>query len=475
MKVFVLAHAGKPLMPTTPRRARIFLKTRRARVVMRSPFTIQLRFETTTHTQPATVGVDTGSQTVGLAATANREVLLQAEMRLRTDISGKLSQRRQYRRTRRSRTTRYRAARWANRRRSSGWLPPSLRARSDATVKAVRFIARVLPTGQIKAEIGSFDTQKMQNPEVSGVSYQQGQLQGYLLREYLLARWLRQCAYCYTSGVSFQVEHLLPTSRGGSDRASNLVIACDRCNKRKGSRTAEEFGYPELQAQARRPLQDVAHVSSIKTAVVQQLTQQFGAARVAVRYGYETKYQRMQVLNLPKAHAYDAVAIACAIGEVVKPLTVVYQLRCVPRGNYQMYNGKHSEHKVWAPRKVKGWKLYELVEAKGQIGYIGGRRLTGACVVNDARSGRALAEVTPRKLVRLARCVHGWIITLFLSLTSPERRAALPPPVETGGTRCWKHGSLARILMNDRCSVTLSTLTAMHQNLRQSLVYSSPK
>ena len=301
MRVFVLSHSGKPLMPTTPRRARIFLKTRRARVVTCEPFTIQLRFETTTHTQPVTVGVDTGSQTVGIAATANMEVVL-------------------------------------------------------------------------------------------------------------------------------QVEHLVPTSRGGSDRASNLVIACDACNKRKGTRTAEEFGYPEIQAQARVPLQDAAHVSSIKTAVVQQLAQQFGSERVAVRYGYETKYQCMQVLHLPKAHAYDAVAIACAIGEVVKPLTMVYQLRCVPRGNYQRYNGKHSEHKVWAPSKVKGWKLYELVEARGQIGYIGGRRLTGAFVVKDVRSGKALAEVTPRKLVRLARCVHGWIITRFpfSHITGKEGGASSP-------------------------------------------------
>jgi len=428
MKVFVLSRSGKSLMPTTPRRARIFLKTRRARVVSREPFTIQLRFETTTHTQPVTVGVDTGSHTVGLAATANREVVFQAEMRLRTNISGKLIQRRQYRRTRRSRKTRYRAARWANRRRSTGWLPPSLRARADATVKVVRFVARILPIRQINVEIGSFDTQKMQNPEVSGVCYQQGQLQGYLLREYLLAKWQRQCAYCQTSGVPLQVEHLIPKSRGGSDRTSNLVIACDRCNKRKGIRTAEEFGFPEIQAQARMPLKDAARVSSIKTAVVQPLAQQFGLERVAVRYGYETKYQRMQVLNLPKSHANDAVAIACAIGEVVKPLTLVYQLRCVPRGNYQMYNGKHSEHKVWAPRKVKSWKLYELVEAKGQIGYISGRRVNGAFVVKDVRSGKALAEVTPRKLVRLARCVQGWIITRlpFLHMTGKEDAASSP-------------------------------------------------
>ena len=143
----------------------------------------------------------------------------------------------------------------------------------------MRFVARILPIRQINVEIGSFATQHMQNPEISGVSYQQGQLAGYLLREHLLAKWQRQCAYCQTSGVPLQVEHLIPKSRGGSDRASNLVIAYDLCNKRKGSRTAEEFGYPEIQAQARVPLKDAAHVSSIKTVVVKLLAQQFRAER----------------------------------------------------------------------------------------------------------------------------------------------------------------------------------------------------
>jgi 5-methylcytosine-specific restriction endonuclease McrA len=409
MKVFVMSRSGKPLMPTTPRRARTWLKTRRARVVSCEPFTIQLRFETTTYTQPGTVGVDTGSQTVGIAATTNGEVVYQAEVHLRTDITGKLRQRRQYRRNRRARKTRYRAARWANRRRPFGWLPPSLHSKAEATVKAVRFVASFLPVSRVNVEIGSFDTQRMQTPKISGISYQQGELQGYLLREYLLAKWQRTCAYCGATGIPLQIEHLVPKSRGGSDRASNLTLACEPCNARKGQQTADEFGYPEIQAHARVPLRDVAHVSSIKTSIVQQLRVIFGAEQVAVTYGYETKYQRIQVLGLLKSHTNDAVAIACASGEVVKPLPLLYQLRCVPRGNYQRYNGKHSEHKVWAPRRVKGWKRYELVEAKGQIGYIGGRRLKGSFVLKDVSSGKTILEVTPSKLHRLARCRHGWI------------------------------------------------------------------
>ena len=161
MRVFVLSREGYSLMPTTPRRARLWLKARRARVVRRDPFTIQLRFETTSYTQPVTVGVDTGSKAVGLAALANGEVLLQAEVQLRTDISEKLAQRRTYRRARRSRKTRYRPARWANRRRKAGWLPPSVSSKLDATLKAVRFVASFLPVRQVNVELASFDTQKI--------------------------------------------------------------------------------------------------------------------------------------------------------------------------------------------------------------------------------------------------------------------------------------------------------------------------
>jgi hypothetical protein len=134
---------------------------------------------------------------------------------------------------------------------------------------------------------------------------------------------------------------------------------------------------------------------------------------VTITYGYETKYKRVQVLALPKSHANDAVAIACAVGEIVQPGSSVYQIRCIGRGNYQVYNGKRSEHKVWAPKKLHGWKLYELVEAKGQMGYIGGRRVKGAFVVKDVAGGKTLLEVTPRKLHRLSRPVQGRLITRF--------------------------------------------------------------
>ncbi len=409
--IYVVAASGKPLMPTkNQKKVWYWLRKGLAEVVRREPFTIRLRFETTEYTQPVTVGVDTGSQTVGIAATSNSEVIYQAEVHLRDDISSKVTQRRQYRRTRRSRKTRYRPARWANRCRPDGWLPPSVRSKCDATLKAVRSIATLLPVNQVNVEIGSFDTQKMQDPEVAGVTYQQGELHGYSVREYVLSKWKRKCCYCGTTGIPLQLEHIVPRSRGGSDRVSNLALACEPCNLKKGNQTASEFGYPEIQAQARLPLKDAAHVSSLKTAVVARLCELFGSDHVGLTFGYETKYKRIQILGLPKSHSYDAVAIACSLSEVVKPLPIVYQFRCLPRGNYQLTNGKRSEHQVWAPKKVKGWKLYEIVEAKGVIGYIGGRRVKGAFVLKDLLTGKPILEVTPRKLRRLARPVQGWII-----------------------------------------------------------------
>ena len=424
--IYVLTPSGKPLMPTR-RHHKIWYWLRKglARMVSREPFTVQLCFETQTYTQLVTVGVDTGSQTVGVAATTNGEVVYQAEVHLRDDITGKLTQRRQYRR---SRKTRYRAARFANRGRRPDWLPPSVRSKAEATIKAARLVAALLPVCRVHVEIASFDTQKMQDPEISGRHYQQGQLEGYLLREYLLTKWKRQCRYCGARNVPLQIEHIIPKARGGTDRASNLTISCAPCNLKKGKQTAEEFGFPQVQAQAEAPLRDAAHVSSLKGEVLRQLGEQFGEEQVEVRYGYQTKYQRIQVLGFPKSHTNDAIAIACELGEVVKSRPLVYQLRCVPRGHYQVYNGKRSEHRVWAPRKVRGWKLYELVEAKGQRGYIGGRRLKGSFLLKDLSTGKALLEVAPSKLVRLARPSHGWIIASVSEPSTTKKESGVSSP-----------------------------------------------
>jgi 5-methylcytosine-specific restriction endonuclease McrA len=412
VNVFVLAPDEKPLMPTTPRRARMWLKQKQARIVNRTPFTIQLRFEPSSrYVQHVSVGVDTGSKTVGVAAVAHSKVLYQAEISLRTDIKQSMDQRRQYRRDRRNRHTRYRPARFNNRRRSRGWLAPSLRSKAESTVRAIVLVAAILPVKHVRVEVASFDTQKMQAPEISGIEYQQGELAGYHVREYLLAKWRRKCAYCGRGGVPLEVEHIVPRIRGGTHRVSNLTLACATCNRSKGKRTAEEFGHPEVQARALTPLKGAVHVSIIKTWVIETLPGLLGRVGISTTFGYETKYKRMKTLELPKTHYFDAVAIACEHGETVVPGKVWYQYKCVARGRYQLYNGSRGEHKVSGPKKVRGWKLFELVEVNGQVGYISGRRSSGRFSVKDVVTGKLLVDgVDHRKLVRLARATHGSIV-----------------------------------------------------------------
>ena len=100
-------------------------------------------------------------------------------------------------------------------------------------MKAIRWVTTLVPVSQVKVEVGSFDTQKMQNPEITGVIYQQGALYGYLVREYVLTKWKRQCSYCHVTGVPLQLEHIVPKARGGSDRVSNLALACEPCNQKE--------------------------------------------------------------------------------------------------------------------------------------------------------------------------------------------------------------------------------------------------
>src|SRR5690606_34544700 len=168
------------------------------------------------------------------------------------------------RKTRRNRKTRYRKARFSNPGTPKGWLPPSLKSRVFNILTWVRRISKFAPVSHLSMETVKFDTQKMQNPEISGVEHQRGTLWGYEVKEYLLEKWNRTCSYCQTQNVPLEIEHILPSSRGGSDRVSNLTLACRPCNQKKGSKTAAEFGFPNIQAQALKPLKDAAAVNATR-------------------------------------------------------------------------------------------------------------------------------------------------------------------------------------------------------------------
>jgi 5-methylcytosine-specific restriction endonuclease McrA len=225
---------------------------------------------------PLRLKIDPGSKTTGLAIVHDRSdaVVWAAELSHHgQQVRDRLLARRAVRRSRRQRHTRYRPARFANRRRPTGWLPPSLQSRIQNIETWVNRLRRLCPVGALSQELVRFDTQLLQNAEIAGVEYQHGELAGYEVREYLLEKWGRACAYCGAEGVPLEVEHLVPKTRGGSNRVSNLTIACHSCNEAKGKRTAAEFGHPEIQQKAKQPLKDAAAVNTTRWALYQRLVQ----------------------------------------------------------------------------------------------------------------------------------------------------------------------------------------------------------
>ena len=309
-RVLVLDQQRRPLMPCTPARARLLLKQNKAAVWRRYPFTLILRVaRLDAIVQPLRLKIDPGSRTSGLAVTndATGEVVWAAELTHRGEqVHTALQKRAAVRRGRRQRHTRYRKPRFLNRRRHRGWLAPSLLSRVRNVETWVARLRRWCPIGALSYEVARFDTQALQNPEIAGTAYQHGTLAGYEVKEYLLLKWGHRCAYCKQTGVPLQVEHLVPKTRGGSHRVSNLALACERCNQKKGNRTAVEFGFPRLQSQAELPLKDAAAVNSTRRALYERLKS--SGLPIEMSTGGRTKWNRTQ-RGIPKAHWLDAANV----------------------------------------------------------------------------------------------------------------------------------------------------------------------
>ncbi|MEO0988936.1 MAG: RNA-guided endonuclease IscB [Cyanobacteria bacterium J06639_14] len=367
--VFVLDTRRKPLTPCKPSFARRLLNAGKAAVFRQHPFTIILNKAVEEAPEPCQLKIDPGSKVTGLALLKGDVVLWAAEMTHRGQrIKEALLSRRQLRRGRRNRKTRYRQPRFLNRTRPKGWLPPSLQHRVDTVMTWVGRIQRFCAVGSLAQELVRFDLQKMQNPEMSGVEYQQGELAGYEVREYLLEKWGRRCAYCGVEGVPLQVEHIQARARGGSNRVSNLTLACESCNTAKGTQDVREFisGKPDLLGrilkQAKQPLKDATAVNATRWALFNAL-QETGLP-VATGSGGQTKFNRTR-LELPKTHWLDA---AC-VGQV-DVLTVLTQqpllIKAMGHGTRQMCGtdkyGFPTRHRSRA-QIHKGFQTGDMVAA----------------------------------------------------------------------------------------------------------------
>ena len=374
-KVFVLDTNKQPLDPVHPGRARILLSTGKAAVWRRYPFTILLLTTSgrSPQGQPLRLKLDPGSKTTGLALVndATGEVVFAAELAHRgQQIKKALDDRRAVRRGRRARHTRYRKPRCANRKRPKGWLAPSLKSRVVNIETWVKRLRKLCPITAISLELVRFDLQQLENPEIEGVEYQQGTLFGYELRAYLLEKWARTCAYCGKQNVPLQVEHIVPRAKGGSDRVSNLTLACETCNRAKGKEDLTVFlvAKPEVTkrilAQAKAPLTDAAAVNATRWTLYERVI----ALGLPVECGSGglTKFNRT-ARHLPKTHWLDAACVGAStppslITRSVVPLLVT----ATGHGSRQMCRMDKYGFPRTGPKqakRVKGFQTGDLVRA----------------------------------------------------------------------------------------------------------------
>jgi len=364
----------QPLNPVHPGRARVLLSKGLAAVYKRYPFTLILkRAVEQPELFPLRLKIDPGSRTTGLALLNDQggEVVWAAEISHRGhDVKKALDSRRALRHSRRARHTRYRQPRLDNRRRKDGWLPPSLISRIANVETWVKRLMRLCPINAISQELVKFDMSLMENPEISGIQYQQGTLAGYELREYVLHKWNHQCAYCGTKDVPLEIEHIQAKANGGTDRMSNLTLACRPCNIQKGTQDIRDFLAHKLDllarilAQAKAPLKDAAAINATRWALFERLK----ALGLPVECGSGglTKFNRT-TRNLPKTHWLDATCVGKSTPEFLQIKGVMpLRIRANGHGCRQlclMDKRGFPRTKPKQAKRVKGFQTGDIVKA----------------------------------------------------------------------------------------------------------------
>lgn len=372
--VYVISKDGQPLMPTARHgKVRHLLEKGEAKVVKRCPFTIQLLFNTSHYVQDITLGVDAGSKVIGLSATSEKKEYYAAETELRNDIVDLLSTRRELRRTRRNRKTRYRKPRFHNRKRKEKWLAPSIQQKVDTHISVVERVKKIVPVSHIVVEVAAFDIQKIKNPEIEGMEYQQGeQMDFWNVREYVLFRDGHVCQCCKGKSKDkiLNVHHIESRKTGG-DAPNNLITLCETCHKLYHQ---EKIKLPEnIKRQA--SFRDAAFMGIMRWAFYNRLKEMYG--NVSMTFGYITKNTRIQH-GLEKTHYIDA---RCISGHPdAEPLGECFyqkKIRCHNRQIHKTNPKKGIRKRNQSDYLVKGFRIFDKVSYKGTECFIYGRRSSG--------------------------------------------------------------------------------------------------
>lgn len=405
--VYVLNKKNEPLMPTTAERAHVLLEKRKAKVIRTTPFVIKMLVETGKNNQPMTLGIDTGSAKVGSAVICNNQVIYMSEITIRNDITEKMIRRAKYRRNRRSRKTRYRAARWLNRRNSirKDRFSPTITSKINSHLKEIKFVKSILPITEVILETASFDAHLLKNPNVVGNGYQQGPNYGFAnTKAYVLARDEYTCQYCKgkTKNTGLHCHHIIFRSNGGSDEESNLITLCKTCHDllHQNKITLKITG---------KRKSSLNHATQMNSIRIQLLKQVVGSKET---FGYITKENR-QIMNLPKEHYYDAVAIASQNLNISFKVNTVLFKKCVSDGDYQLAKGVRSEQAI-PVGKIMGFRKFDKVRYLNKEYFIKGRMSTGYAVLMDITGAKIDLKPIPKfKLLERIGARKTWITSLI--------------------------------------------------------------
>lgn len=418
--VYVQGPDGNPLMPTERHgKVRRLLRDHLAVVVKRTPFTIRLLYVTPEIVQEVTLGIDPGTEHVGFSATTETRELYASEVTLRTDIVELMSSRREARRARRNRKTRYRAPRFNNR--SHAQYPPSLEQKMQSHLKLISDIHKILPISRTVIEVAQFDIQKIKNPDIEGEEYQQGdQMGSWNAREYVLYRDGHTCQHCHGKSKDPILEvHHIESRKTGGDSPDNLVTLCKTCHD------AYHKGEIELEiTRASVSLRDAAVMNIMRWELYERASKTF--SNVSLTYGYITKYTRISN-GLEKSHSVDA---RCISGNpLALPTEVVHLMRQTRRHNRKIHKsnilsgGRKKLNQ--APYLVKGFRLFDKVSYKGDECFIFGRRSSGYFDLRLIDGTKVNPSISYKKLNFLE-------ISRRYLISTKRRNGAIPHPPEGG-------------------------------------------
>lgn len=413
--VYVINYDNQPLMPCSNAIARLLLKQGKAKVKRKTPFTIKLIYQADNYTQNLTLGIDTGSSKIGSAVVKeNGDIVYLSQIEIRNDISNKMKQRSKYRRNRRNRKTRYRKARWLNRKNSikKDRFSPTMISKINSHIKEIEFVKSILPIKNIILETGNFDTHALKNPDVlkNKWLYQKGINYGFSnTKSYVLDRDNYTCQYCKgkSKNSKLEIHHIIFRRNDGSDEESNLICLCKTCHDKlhKGKISLNKKG------KTKGKLKHTTQMNSIRVQLLKQL-------ECKETFGYVTKEHR-QLMALSKEHYNDAIAIASSNNiENTGCLNTRYLIdniiykKCIYKGDFQQTKGIRSEQKI-PTGKIQGFRKFDKVKYLGKEYFIKGRMSTGYAVLMDIEGNKIDLKPIPKfnKMKRI-QARKSWLVTL---------------------------------------------------------------